>query len=76
MKLAQVKYLQYRLAQFKATVSNKFNCMPSVIVAGDFNSTPGDEVCFIMAHLFKNKKHISLLNCIILVYCRAVLEFF
>ncbi|XXG43967.1 hypothetical protein AAC387_Pa01g3880 [Persea americana] len=44
VKLAQVKYLQYSLAQFKAMISNKFNCTPSVIVAGDFNSTPGDEV--------------------------------
>ncbi|XP_072962728.1 carbon catabolite repressor protein 4 homolog 4 isoform X2 [Typha angustifolia] len=44
VKLAQAKYLVSRLSQFKALVSVKFNCTPSVIVAGDFNSTPGDEV--------------------------------
>ncbi|XP_058086944.1 carbon catabolite repressor protein 4 homolog 4 [Magnolia sinica] len=44
VKLAQVKYLLQRLSQFKAMVSNKFNCTPSVIVAGDFNSTPEDTV--------------------------------
>ncbi|KAK9120346.1 hypothetical protein Syun_017963 [Stephania yunnanensis] len=44
VKLAQAKYLLLRLAQFKAIVSNKFDCTPSVIVCGDFNSTPGDKV--------------------------------
>ncbi|KAF8402344.1 hypothetical protein HHK36_013298 [Tetracentron sinense] len=44
VKLAQAKYLLLRLAQFKATVTDKFDCTPSVIVAGDFNSIPGDEV--------------------------------
>ncbi|XP_077234794.1 DNAse I-like superfamily protein [Tasmannia lanceolata] len=44
VKLAQVKYLLMRLAQFKGIVSEKFSCTPSVIVAGDFNSTPGDKV--------------------------------
>lgn len=44
IKLAQVKYLLSRLSQFKELVSNKFTCIPSVLVAGDFNSTPGDEV--------------------------------
>ncbi|KAF8398756.1 hypothetical protein HHK36_014614 [Tetracentron sinense] len=44
VKLAQAKYLLVRLAQFKATVTDKFDCTPSVIVAGDFNSIPGDEV--------------------------------
>lgn len=46
VKLAQAKYLLSRLAQFKIAVSDKFECTPSVLVAGDFNSTPGDKVCF------------------------------
>lgn len=46
VKLAQVKYLLLRLSQFKELVSDKYGCSPSVIVAGDFNSMPGDEVCF------------------------------
>ncbi|CAO2827317.1 unnamed protein product [Amaranthus hypochondriacus] len=44
VKLAQAKYLLSRLDQFKALVLEKFECMPSVIVTGDFNSTPGDQV--------------------------------
>ncbi|XP_031502875.1 carbon catabolite repressor protein 4 homolog 4 isoform X2 [Nymphaea colorata] len=44
VKLAQAKYLLYRLAQFKAIVLERFNCEPAVVVAGDFNSTPGDKV--------------------------------
>lgn len=44
VKLAQAKYLLSRLAQFKTLVSNRLECTPSVIVAGDFNSTPGDKV--------------------------------
>ncbi|OVA18386.1 Endonuclease/exonuclease/phosphatase [Macleaya cordata] len=44
VKLAQAKYLLSRLAQFKAVISNKFGCTTSVIVCGDFNSTPGDKV--------------------------------
>ncbi|PKU71664.1 Carbon catabolite repressor protein 4 like 4 [Dendrobium catenatum] len=44
VKLAQVKYLLSRLSRFKDVIANKFSCTPSVIVAGDFNSTPGDEV--------------------------------
>ncbi|XP_059663062.1 carbon catabolite repressor protein 4 homolog 4-like isoform X2 [Cornus florida] len=44
VKLAQAKYLLSRLAQFKTLVSDKFDCTPSVIVAGDFNSIPGDKV--------------------------------
>ncbi|XP_020589740.1 carbon catabolite repressor protein 4 homolog 4 isoform X2 [Phalaenopsis equestris] len=44
VKLAQVKYLLSRISRFKKAISNKFSCTPSVIVAGDFNSTPGDEV--------------------------------
>ncbi|KAF7128186.1 hypothetical protein RHSIM_Rhsim11G0040700 [Rhododendron simsii] len=43
VKLAQAKYLLARLAQFKILVSDKFECSPSVIVGGDFNSTPGDK---------------------------------
>uniref|UniRef100_A0A7N0VBX1 Endonuclease/exonuclease/phosphatase domain-containing protein n=2 Tax=Kalanchoe fedtschenkoi TaxID=63787 RepID=A0A7N0VBX1_KALFE len=44
VKLAQVKYLLSRLNKFSVSVSDKFECDPSVIVAGDFNSTPGDKV--------------------------------
>ncbi|XP_054808285.1 carbon catabolite repressor protein 4 homolog 4 isoform X2 [Prosopis cineraria] len=44
VKLAQAKYLLSRLAQFKTLVSERFECVPEVIVAGDFNSTPGDMV--------------------------------
>ncbi|XP_024019218.1 carbon catabolite repressor protein 4 homolog 4 isoform X3 [Morus notabilis] len=44
VKLAQAKYLLSRLAQFKALVSDRFECASSLIVAGDFNSTPGDKV--------------------------------
>jgi len=43
--LAQAKYLLSRISQFEQLISNKFNCKPSVIIAGDFNSTPGDKVC-------------------------------
>ncbi|KAM7277345.1 hypothetical protein ACFE04_019211 [Oxalis oulophora] len=44
VKLAQAKYLLSRLAQFKTMVSDRFESTPSVIVAGDFNSIPGDKV--------------------------------
>ncbi|XWS49386.1 hypothetical protein CRYUN_Cryun13aG0159400 [Craigia yunnanensis] len=44
VKLAQAKYLLSRLAQFKALVTDKFECTPSLILSGDFNSTPGDKV--------------------------------
>ncbi|PUZ66170.1 hypothetical protein GQ55_3G285100 [Panicum hallii var. hallii] len=44
VKLAQAKYLLSRVSQFEQLISNKFNCKPSVIIAGDFNSTPGDKV--------------------------------
>ncbi|XP_071729130.1 carbon catabolite repressor protein 4 homolog 4 [Rutidosis leptorrhynchoides] len=44
VKLAQVKYLLSRVAEFKKMVSEKFECTPSVVVAGDFNSVPGDKV--------------------------------
>ncbi|KAL8536623.1 hypothetical protein ACS0TY_011993 [Phlomoides rotata] len=44
VKIAQAKYLLSRLAGFKMLVSEKFNCLPSIIVAGDFNSVPGDQV--------------------------------
>ncbi|WVZ98360.1 hypothetical protein U9M48_043816 [Paspalum notatum var. saurae] len=40
----QAKYLLSRVSQFEQLISNKFNCKPSVIIAGDFNSTPGDKV--------------------------------
>ncbi|KAL4601917.1 hypothetical protein ACB092_10G016600 [Castanea dentata] len=44
VKLDQAKYLLSRLALFRTLVSNRLECMPSVVVAGDFNSTPGDKV--------------------------------
>ncbi|KAF5725786.1 carbon catabolite repressor protein 4 4 isoform X2 [Tripterygium wilfordii] len=44
VKLAQAKYLLSRLSQFKTTISDRYECMPSVIVAGDFNSVPRDKV--------------------------------
>ncbi|GAU15786.1 hypothetical protein TSUD_236020 [Trifolium subterraneum] len=44
VKLAQAKYLLSRLSQFKTLVSDKYECIPEVIVAGDFNSQPGDMV--------------------------------
>lgn len=44
VKLAQAKYLLSRLEKFKTLVSDRYECIPEVIVAGDFNSTPGDTV--------------------------------
>ncbi|XP_002519903.3 carbon catabolite repressor protein 4 homolog 4 [Ricinus communis] len=44
VKLAQAKYLLSRLSQFKILVSNQFECSPSLFLAGDFNSIPGDKV--------------------------------
>lgn len=44
VKLAQAKYLLSRVAKFKKMVSENFECTPSVIVTGDFNSVPGDKV--------------------------------
>ncbi|KAK9232710.1 hypothetical protein WN943_022958 [Citrus x changshan-huyou] len=44
VKLAQAKYLSSRLAEFRTQVSDRYDCVPSVIVAGDFNSVPGDKV--------------------------------
>ncbi|XP_021903085.1 carbon catabolite repressor protein 4 homolog 4 isoform X1 [Carica papaya] len=44
VKLAQAKYLLSRLAQFKVLVSERYESAPSVILAGDFNSIPGDKV--------------------------------
>nr|GEY50806.1 carbon catabolite repressor protein 4 homolog 4 isoform X1 [Tanacetum cinerariifolium] len=39
-----VKYLLSRVAQFKKMVSEKFGCTPSLLLARDFNSVPGDKV--------------------------------
>ncbi|XP_010540704.1 PREDICTED: carbon catabolite repressor protein 4 homolog 4 isoform X1 [Tarenaya hassleriana] len=44
VKLAQASYLLSRLARFKEMVSDKYECTPSLLLAGDFNSTPGDKV--------------------------------
>ncbi|CAF1929058.1 unnamed protein product [Brassica oleracea] len=44
VKLAQAKYLLSRLDQFKTLISNEFECTPSLLLSGDFNSIPGDKV--------------------------------
>ncbi|CAI9094905.1 OLC1v1030735C1 [Oldenlandia corymbosa var. corymbosa] len=44
VKLAQAEYLLARILQFKQLVLSKLGCTPSVVVAGDFNSVPGDKV--------------------------------
>ncbi|XP_022881481.1 carbon catabolite repressor protein 4 homolog 4-like isoform X1 [Olea europaea var. sylvestris] len=44
VKLAQAKYLLSCLVEFKKLVADKFDCTPSILVAGDFNSVPGDQV--------------------------------
>ncbi|KAL4348850.1 hypothetical protein GQ457_17G019440 [Hibiscus cannabinus] len=44
VKLAQANYLLARLAQFKTLVAARFECTPTVILCGDFNSTPADKV--------------------------------
>ncbi|GKD44627.1 DNAse I-like superfamily protein [Tanacetum coccineum] len=44
VKLAQAKYLLSRVAQFKKMVSGKFECTPSLLIVGDFNSVPEDKV--------------------------------
>ncbi|MFQ6637754.1 hypothetical protein Gotur_013102 [Gossypium turneri] len=51
VKLAQAEYLLARLAQFKTLVTDRFECTPpSLILTGDFNSTPGQAstVCNIL----------------------------
>ncbi|KAE8648327.1 hypothetical protein Csa_023093 [Cucumis sativus] len=48
VKLAQAKYLLSRLARFKSLVAENFECTPSVLLAGDFNSTPGDKVHIVL----------------------------
>ncbi|MBA0563661.1 hypothetical protein Golob_008633 [Gossypium lobatum] len=50
VKLAQAQYLLARLAQFKTLVTDRFECTPSLILTGDFNSTPGQAstVCNIL----------------------------
>ncbi|KAK4389093.1 Carbon catabolite repressor protein 44 [Sesamum angolense] len=44
VKIAQAKYLLSRLVGFKDLVSDKFDCSPPIILSGDFNSVPGDQV--------------------------------
>jgi CCR4-NOT transcription complex subunit 6 len=44
VKLAQAKYLLSKVSEFENVITNKFTCKPSVIISGDFNSTPGDKV--------------------------------
>ncbi|KAJ0024221.1 hypothetical protein Pint_07792 [Pistacia integerrima] len=57
VKLVQAKYLLSRLAQFKTLVSERYECAPSVFLAGDFNSVSNDKVSitfhvYILVHLF------------------------
>lgn len=60
MKLAQAKYLSSQVAKFKKMVSEKFECKPSVIITGDFNSIPGDKVMVIYSLVeFTLKKHLA-----------------
>ncbi|KAG2304159.1 hypothetical protein Bca52824_032810 [Brassica carinata] len=50
VKLAQAKYLLSRLAQFKKLISDEFECTPSLLLSGDFNSIPGDKVyCYLVS---------------------------
>ncbi|EPS62198.1 hypothetical protein M569_12594, partial [Genlisea aurea] len=45
VKIAQAKYLLSRVAGFRKSVADRYRCCsPSVIIAGDFNSVPGDQV--------------------------------
>ncbi|KMZ57508.1 Glucose-repressible alcohol dehydrogenase transcriptional effector [Zostera marina] len=53
VKLAQVEYLLIRLARYREEISKKYNCNPSIILAGDFNSLPGDMV---YKHLTSSEK--------------------
>lgn len=66
VKLAQAKYLLSRLVEFKRLVSDRFNCTStSLIVAGDFNSTPGDKVLLhgLPSHFYLRNKNKALLIC-------------
>ncbi|GKU95977.1 hypothetical protein SLEP1_g9264 [Rubroshorea leprosula] len=60
VKLAQAKYLLSRLAQFKSLVTDRFDYTPSVILAGDFNSTPGDKV---YQYLISGNSSVPLVEC-------------
>lgn len=60
VKIAQAKYLLSRLAEFKMLVSGKFDCSPSIIVAGDFNSIPGDQVSQVIYTVFFKNFHDTL----------------
>ncbi|GLT81047.1 hypothetical protein SLA2020_524550 [Shorea laevis] len=60
VKLAQAKYLLSRLAQFKSLVTDRFDCTPSLILAGDFNSTPGDKV---YQYLISGNSSVPLVEC-------------
>ncbi|WRX18759.1 Endonuclease/exonuclease/phosphatase - like 9 [Theobroma cacao] len=62
VKLAQAKYLLSRLAQFKTLVTDKFECTPSLILSGDFNSTPGDKVYQYL--ISGNSSSASLMTCL------------
>lgn len=53
VKLAQAKHLLARLTRFRTQVSDTFECNPPVMVAGDFNSTPGDKVRAVLSLLIE-----------------------
>ncbi|CAM6095623.1 unnamed protein product [Calypogeia fissa] len=44
VKLAQVRYLADRLLAFQKRIAEEFDIEPLLLVAGDFNSLPGDTV--------------------------------
>ncbi|KAJ8774152.1 hypothetical protein K2173_009583 [Erythroxylum novogranatense] len=61
VKLAQAKYLLSRLDQFRKVVSDQYKCAPSVILAGDFNSVPGDKV---YQYLVSGNNSVALVDCL------------
>lgn len=44
MKLAQAKYLLSRIVKFRHDLRHNVEAAPLVLVCGDYNSTPGDQV--------------------------------
>lgn len=44
VKLAQAKYLVSRVLEFQGMLTKEFQFTPPVIICGDFNSMPGDQV--------------------------------
>jgi hypothetical protein len=44
VKLAQARYLLLQIVKFQHNLSGKLGSNPLVLVCGDYNSTPGDQV--------------------------------